>query len=213
MTSPYRSRLKISVMLMFRPSAIIRSIGPIPSAVAGDLHHQIAAGDPLVEVACRGLGARFVVGEAGFDLDAHEAVDAVGRVVHRVEHVAGSVDVLDDEGPVVVLDRTARVDEFAELVVVVARSLDRLLEDGRVRGEPADAAVAQHGEFARGEVPPLEVVEPGALALFVEECLQSVRAHRCSSLPSLDLGHDLDLPGPFMMPRSGRSHTPRRGRR
>ena len=35
MTSPYRSRLKISVMLMLRPSAIICSIGPSPSAVAG----------------------------------------------------------------------------------------------------------------------------------------------------------------------------------
>ena len=44
---------------------------------AGDLDHQVRAGDLLVQRARRGLGAGAVVGQAGIDLDAHEAVAAV----------------------------------------------------------------------------------------------------------------------------------------
>ena len=93
-----------------------------PFLGAGDLDHQVAAVDPFVQAACCGLGAWAVVGEAGVDLDADVAVDAVGVVVDLGEHVAGAVDVADHHRPVGIVDRRADGAEFGELLVVVVES-------------------------------------------------------------------------------------------
>ena len=148
---------------------------------ARDLDHQVAPVDPLVEVTRCGLAAGAVVGEAGRDLDADVAVDAVRVVVHLREHVAGAVDVVDHHRPEHVVDRRASGTEFGELLVVVAGVLDRLLEDRRVRGQPAHPTVTDRDESARGDVVTLEVVEPGALALFVVEGDDPVLWHACLS--------------------------------
>ncbi len=67
--------------------------------------------------------------------------------------------------------------EFGELLVVVGRALDRLLEDRRVRGQTPHAAVADVDELARRDVAAFEVVEPGALALFLVEGDDPVVGH------------------------------------
>ena len=56
-----------------------------------------------------------------------------------------------------------RLGEFAELLVVVGRSLNGLLEDGGVAGEAADALVDEVAQLTRREVAALQVVEPRAL--------------------------------------------------
>ena len=104
-----------------------------------DLDHHVAPGDALVQGAGGGLGAGAVVGEAWVDLDADEAVGSAGLVVHRLEHLGGAGDVLEHHRPVVVDDRVLVEGEHTELLVVVGGSLDRLLEDRRVRREAADA--------------------------------------------------------------------------
>jgi hypothetical protein len=177
MTFEYRSRLKINVTLMHRPSAIICSIGAEPLLGAGDLDHEVATVDPLVEAPCGRFGARTVVSEARSDLDADVPVDAVGVVVDLREHVAGAVDVSDHDRPVRIIDRAACGAEVGELLVVVARVLDRLLEDRRIRREAAHTTVSDLDEPARGDVAALEIVEPGALALFVVECDDPVVCH------------------------------------
>ena len=160
-TSAWRSRLKMSVTLMLRPSEIIWRIGAIPAAVAGIFTITFATLEPLVQVPAAASVPGRVVGESGVDLDADVAVDAAGRLVDRVEDVGGAVDVLEHHRPVVVDRRVLVGGELAELVVVVGRAADRLLEDRRVRRQPADPAVAQAGELARREVAALQVVEPG----------------------------------------------------
>ena len=126
---------------MLRPSAIIAWIGATPSAVAGILTIRLRPVRSARGVPRRGLGAGAVVGQLRGDLDADEAVAAVAVVVQPGEHVAGAVDVGEHQRPVVVDDRTVVGGELAELLVVVGRALDRLLEDRRVRRQAADAAV------------------------------------------------------------------------
>ena len=104
MTSWCRSRLKMSVTLMLRPSAIIRRIGSTPAAVAGIFTIRLRRLICSWRLACRGFGARRVVRQLGSHLDARVAVEAVGEVVRPGEHVARAVDVGDDELPVVVDD-------------------------------------------------------------------------------------------------------------
>ena len=108
-----------------------------------DLDHHVAPGDALVKLPCRLLGARLVVGEAGVDLDADEAVGAARLVVDRFENLGGAGDVLEHHRPVVGDGGVLVEGEHAELLVVVGGALDRLLEDRRVRRQPADALVAQ----------------------------------------------------------------------
>ena len=101
----YRSRLKINVTLMLRPSAIIAWMGPMPSAVAGILTIRFGRWICSCRSTCRGLGAGAVVGEPGIDLDADEAVGTVAVVVQLGEDVERAVDVGEHHRPVVVDDR------------------------------------------------------------------------------------------------------------
>ena len=130
--------------------------------------------DLLVQLRARGLGACGVVGEIGGDLDADEAIAAVAVVVHWREHVERAVDVCEHQRPVVVDDRVVAAGQRAELVVVVGRALDRLLEDRRVAGEAADALVDEVAELARGDVAALEVVEPRALPELVVQVGETI---------------------------------------
>ena len=71
-----------------------------PSVVAGDLDQQVGPVDGLPELlAASATVAVGVVGEAGGDLDRDPAVDAVGGVVDRPQHVAGVADVVGGDHP------------------------------------------------------------------------------------------------------------------
>src|SRR5581483_52906 len=72
--------------------------------------------------------------------------------------------------------------ERGELVVVGGLAGDGLGEDGRVRRHAADALVDARRERAVLEVRPLEVVQPGALALLLVQLVQ--------------LGHEASLSTP-----------------
>ena len=160
---------------MLRPSAIIAWIALTPSAVAGIL--TIRFGRRICSCRCRAavLGARTVVGQVGSDLDAGEAVGAVTVVVQLGEHVESAVDVGQHHCPVVV-DRSAAptVASLRELLVVVGRALDGLLEDGRVAGEAADALVDEVAELTGRDVAALQVVEPRALPELVVQVGETI---------------------------------------
>ncbi len=141
---------------------------------ARDLDHQIAPIDLLVEVSGSSLGTGAVVGETRIDFHADVPVDAARLVVHLRKDVAGAMDVADHQRPVVVDDRSIEGTHLGELLVVVARPLDRLLEDRGIRGQPPYAAVAQRHELTRGDVAALQVVEPGALALLFVQIDETV---------------------------------------
>ena len=132
---------------------------------AGDLDHQVGAVDALPEVARlreRGVG---VVREAGLDLERHEAVGAAGLVPDRAQDVAGELDVGDRDLLVDLLRVEALAGQLADLLVVVVRAEDRLLEDRRVRGHAAQRVLAhQPLELAAGDQAAPDLVEPDARA-------------------------------------------------
>ena len=102
----------------------------------------------LVQFAGGRFGAGTVVGEAGVDLDRHVPVEPIGLVVDLREHVARAMDVGQHHRPVVVDDGVLVLGESCELLVVVGRALDRLLEDRRVGREAAHTRVTDGGELS-----------------------------------------------------------------
>ena len=84
------------------------------------------------------------------------------------------MDVADDERPVVVDDVAIIGRYLVELLVVVSRALDGLLEDRRIRSEPTNAALADLDELARRDVATLQVVEPGTLSLLAVQLLDAI---------------------------------------
>jgi hypothetical protein len=107
----------------------------------GDFNHHVLAPDALEQP--RGLVYRplRVVGELGADFEADVAVEPAGLVVDRLQGVGGVGDVFDDEVFVNLAHALARLDEPAQLLVVVGRAGDGLLEDGRVRGDAAQVVL------------------------------------------------------------------------
>ena len=117
---------------------------------AGDLDHQVGpVGSARAGARAAASVPASVVGQAGGDLDADVAVGAVAVVVQLGEAVERAVDVGEHHRPVVVDDRAVVGGQLAELLVVVGRALDGLLEDRRVAGQAADALVDQAVELAR----------------------------------------------------------------
>ena len=107
-----------------------------------DLDHHVAPGNAFVQLASGCFGARFVVGETRVDLHADEAVGAAGLVVHGLQHLGSTGDVLEHHRPVVGRRRMVVEGQLTELLVVVLGALDRLLEDRRVGRQTTDAVVA-----------------------------------------------------------------------
>ena len=87
------------------------------------------------------------------------------------EHLERAVDVLEHEFPVDVVDAEAVGRQTCELVVVLGRTLYCLLEDRRIRGEPADPALNQVREVTTRQVSPSQIVDPRTLPVDVEETL------------------------------------------
>ncbi len=131
-----------------------------------DAVHRLPQTTGLVE---RGLG---VVGEVGRDLQADVAVAAAAAVVDRAQDVGDVLDVVDGQDLVGALGvEIAPARQLLELDLVVGRAGDRLLEDGGVGRDTAQAVLVQEPPqlATRDEAPP-DVVEPHRLAVPLKLC-------------------------------------------
>ena len=79
-----------------------------------------------------------VMRKQGRDLERHPAVDAVGELVDRPEEVGGLPEVLDGQVKEKCLAGFAFPKFLEDGVVVVMAVLERMIEDGGVRGEASD---------------------------------------------------------------------------
>ncbi len=128
-----------------------------------DLDHHIRPVDPAPERAHLLERALGVVRELRRDLERHESVASARVPVYTGEHVGGELHVADRD---VLVDRhriQVLPGKLPQIVVVVIRPEDRLLEDRGVRG---DAAQRLHGDHPRQLAPfhhrTANLVEPDA---------------------------------------------------
>ena len=98
----------------------------------GDLHHHVRTPALVVQVLGKCDRASRVGGDRRADLDADEAVLALGPVIDRPEHVRGRLYVRDHQLPQHVVRLFPGPDHLHHRLVVVGRSAHGLLEDGRV---------------------------------------------------------------------------------
>ena len=152
-----------------------------------DLDHHVGAVEPLPVVAHLCQRALGVVRELRRHLERHEPVVAAGLAVHVGEHVGGHLDVLHGD-PLVYRER---LQVFArhrlEVLVVIGRPQDRLLEDRWVRGHAAQTFLGDHPrQLAALDQRPADLVEPDADA-GLGEALQ----------PRVDLGGRAHQVPPF----------------
>src|ERR671914_396459 len=130
---------------------------------ARDLDHHVGPVDAGPEVArLRERGLR-VVRVRRLHFDRHEAVVVLRPVPDGAEHVAGELHVRDGD----LLGDRERVEallgQLGDLLVVVGRAEDRLLEDGRVGGHAAQRALAHEArELAAHYEAAADLVEPNA---------------------------------------------------
>ena len=115
---------------------------PRVSVIAGralggrrDLDEQVLPVDLGPQLLGGGEGRVGVVGEVGRDLDRDAAVDAVGGVEDRLEHVAGVAYVGRGQREDRLVDVGALGGELAHLVVVPLTVGERRGEDRRVGGD------------------------------------------------------------------------------
>lgn len=148
----------------------------------GDFYVQVGRIDGGGQPAAGSDGAVGVMGQAGGHLHRHEPVDPATGIVDRTQDGQGAADVGGDQLPVGVLDAGTAPNQLTELVVIVGGGFDGLLKDGGIGGDAAHAPVDPTGELSVGDPAPLEVVEPGTLALMVVKVVQS--AHGCSRVGS-----------------------------
>ena len=115
--------------------------GGNPLLRGGDFYHHVLAAEPLEQT--RRLVNRLpsLVSEAGVDFEADVAVESVRALVDGEQDVGGVSDVLRHEVFVNLRDALARLHEAAQLLVVVGRAGDGLLEDGRIRGDAAQVVL------------------------------------------------------------------------
>ena len=113
-----------------------------------DLHHHIGPVAAVVQVLGHGDGLLGRTGHRGRDLDRDEAVGALGPVVDRPEDVGGGLNVLDHQLPEHLVRPLALAHQPDQGFVVVGRTGDGLLEDGRVGGDAGQALIAQARQLA-----------------------------------------------------------------
>ena len=82
-------------------------------------------------------------------------------------------NVADDEFPIRILDRRPALDERLELGVVVVGVDHGLGKDRRIRGETTNTFVEPGLQLSVTHPAAAQVVEPGALALLVEQIVKS----------------------------------------
>src|SRR5207249_4753153 len=120
---------------------------------------------PRVELLCRGHRPRRVVGERRGELERHPAVDAVRQLVDRPEEIGRLGQILERQVEEERLARPARAQLLPDGRVVLLPTADRVVEDGRVRGETGDRELLDvPAETSTPEESARDVVEPDALA-------------------------------------------------
>ena len=169
------------------PSPIRVSMAGNALRGGGHLYHDVGSvdvGEESTRLVDRALG---IVREKGTDLERREAVRSAGRVEHGTEEVGRVADVGDGQRLEDLASGLARLCQAHQLVVVVGRLGDGLVEDGRVRGEARDPCVDELSEPARLDHGTADVVVPDRLS-HVPEAL-NWRDHILQLLPvSLPFG-------------------------
>ena len=128
-----------------------------------DLDHHVGPVDQAPVQARLLERALRVVGQARRHLERHVAVHAAALVVHGPQHVGGHLHVADREAAVHLAGGQALAGPLGEVVVVVGRAEDGLLEDGRVGGDAAQGLLHHHPlELAGLDHPAAELIEPDA---------------------------------------------------
>ena len=134
-----------------------------PLGRGGDLDHQVGPVDEppvhprLLE---RPVG---VVRQPRRDLERDVAVEAAAVLVHAAQHVGGELHVAHREPAVDLARRQALGGGLGDVGVVVGRAEDRLLEDRRVRRDPAERVLLDHpGQLAALDHAAADLVEPDA---------------------------------------------------
>src|SRR5205814_7934119 len=106
-----------------------------------------------------------IAGEVRVDLDRDVTVFAAACVPDGTEQIARVADVFLGQMPEDLLGLVELVEAGANLLVVEVALRDRLLEDGRVRGDADDRVIAHHPlELAGLQQLTGEEVDPDALA-------------------------------------------------
>ncbi len=147
-----------------------------------DLDHHVRTVDRSVQMARVSQRRLGVVRQVGRDLEAHEAVSALGPVVDPPQDVARGLHVLDGDRLVDLTGAQPARGELLDPLVVAVLAGEGLVEDGRVRRDPAEPLLLDPSrQLAVTELRAGEVVEPEALALLTK--LQEwIRLHCRSAL-------------------------------
>ena len=148
----------------------------------GDLDEQIRPLRPRMELLGRRHRPRRVVSERRRELERHPAVDAVRQLVDRAEEIGRLGQILERQVEEERLPRPARAQLLADGRVVLRAAADRVVKDGRVRGETGDRELLDvPAETSTPEETACDVVEPDALAGVVQP---SCAVHVPSGAPS-----------------------------
>ena len=140
--------------LLDRPDALVRP---------GDLDHHIRPIDALPERADLLECALGIVRQLRRHFQRHKPVPPVRAAVHLGQDVGRELNVADRD-PLVDRHRVeVLVRERAQILVVVGRAEDRLLEDRRVRRHPAQRLHRDHtGQLTALDHRPSDLIEPDA---------------------------------------------------
>jgi hypothetical protein len=103
----------------------------------------------------------------GRDLEADEAILAVGGVIHRPQDVTGVLNVGDDEPLVDLVDFTPLTHEVLNLRVVILAARNSFVENGGVRGDtPQPLCNDTPFQLAAGDLATGEIIQPVTLAIW-----------------------------------------------
>ena len=128
---------------------------------AGNLDEQIGAVGLFVQRLGRGHRRLGVVGQQRRHLERHPAIDGGSALVDRREQVGGAREVFDRQLEEQRLVRKAAAHELANFRIVRTAVRDRVVEDGRVRGQAGDRQIVDVAlERAAIEQVAGDVVEP-----------------------------------------------------
>src|SRR5207249_2608651 len=94
---------------------------------------------------------------------------AFTAIINRTKDVGSIADVFDGDGVVDLFARLVLRGQIAKLRVVVLAAADGLLENRRIRSQPAQAVFIDHPlQLAAGDESPFHLIEPDALSRFRE---------------------------------------------
>src|SRR5262249_21094028 len=106
-----------------------------------DLDEEVRCGGLVVERSCLVAGALCVVGAVGLHLEGYPPVAGAGCVPDRAEEASRLPEIEQRELEDQLLALGARRQQRLDLLVVVAASRQRLVEDRRVRRQTGDGEV------------------------------------------------------------------------